>query len=424
MESGSVTTPFGRRPMSIAMLASQFASQNIDPGRSVDKWKVYRLLCEARPLLGITDRALALLNALLSFYPKSELTEKSGLVVFPSNAQLSLRGHGMPEQTIRRHISVLIKAGLFIRKDSPNGKRYPYKDRAGGINDAFGFSLAPLLARFDEIERMAGQVVAERLHLQRLKERLTICRRDIHKLVDAALMESIEGDWQAIIEHLTALTRTIPRVATKADLEMVLGELEPLREDVINQLEMQAKIKKISANPLQNERHIQNSDSESSSESEPPFESVPDPAAADLVVVSVNPTSARLVMEHSHTIPTRLVETLKSFPLELVLQAAPQIIDYAPNGRISSWRDLMSAAVVIRTMLGVSPTAYRDACVVMGQENTATVMACILERAGEIKSPGGYLRDLTHRALKREFALGPMLMALLRLNGHARRLAG
>lgn len=58
--------------------------------------------------------------------------------------------------------------------------------------------------------------------------------------------------------------------------------------------------------------------------------------------------------------------------------------------------------------------AYQDACETMGPENAAAVMACILERAGHINSAGGYLRDLTARARRDEFSLGPMLMAMLR----------
>jgi replication initiation protein RepC len=67
-------------------------------------------------------------------------------------------------------------------------------------------------------------------------------------------------------------------------------------------------------------------------------------------------------------------------------------------------------------MLGVSPSAYQEACEVMGPENAATAMACILERAGQINSAGGYLRDLTRRAEAGEFGLGPMLMSLMRTN--------
>jgi replication initiation protein RepC len=69
-------------------------------------------------------------------------------------------------------------------------------------------------------------------------------------------------------------------------------------------------------------------------------------------------------------------------------------------------------------MLGVSPSAYQDACETMGPENSAIAIACILERAGHISSAGGYLRHLTRRTERGEFSLGPMVMALLRTNGH------
>lgn len=52
----------------------------------------------------------------------------------------------------------------------------------------------------------------------------------------------------------------------------------------------------------------------------------------------------------------------------------------------------------------------------MAPENAATVMACVLERAGHINSAGGYLRDLTRRAERGEFGIGSMLMALARTN--------
>ena len=54
----------------------------------------------------------------------------------------------------------------------------------------------------------------------------------------------------------------------------------------------------------------------------------------------------------------------------------------------------------------------------MGSENAAATMAAILERTGHISLAGSYLRDLTGRARRGEFSLGPVLMALLRANGH------
>ncbi|TIR60739.1 MAG: replication initiation protein RepC, partial [Mesorhizobium sp.] len=161
METGIATTPFGRRPMSLAMLAAQNESREIPKGRVVEKWQVYRNLCEGKSIVGIGDRALAVLNALLSFYPDSELSEENGLIVFPSNAQLSLRAHGMPDATVRRHLAALVDCGLILRRDSPNGKRYARKGRGGDIEEAFGFSLAPLLARACEFEAAAERVRAD-----------------------------------------------------------------------------------------------------------------------------------------------------------------------------------------------------------------------------------------------------------------------
>lgn len=445
MESGVVTTPFGRRSMTLGMLASQVAAREIEAGKSVDKWKLYRALCEARPRLGVTDRALAVMNALLSFHPRNELSEEGGLVVFPSNMQLSLRAHGMAEQTIRRHLAVLVEAGLLTRKDSPNGKRYARKGRAGEISEAFGFSLAPLLARSEEIERLAAEVIAQRLHLQRLRERLTLCRRDIAKLVEAAMDDDPGAGWEGILSnvmpHMQAVLARLPRVAMAIQLEDALDELELLREDVINRLELQIKTQKQGGNPGQAERHIQNSKPDSISELEPGFEtkqganpairSAPSAGARGLSPEEgrgqagekgsegrADDPGGRTSRDQKPIAPKPdpAPPALKSFPLGLVLQACPQVVDYGPGGAVGNWRDLMAAAVVVRSMLGVSPSAYQEACAAMGPENAATVMACILERGGHINSAGGYLRDLTRRAERGEFGLGPMLMALLRTN--------
>ncbi|MNT12790.1 hypothetical protein D3C72_1477330 [compost metagenome] len=109
-------------------------------------------------------------------------------------------------------------------------------------------------------------------------------------------------------------------------------------------------------------------------------------------------------------------QSAQAFPLSTVLKACPDIVDYGPGGKVQSWRDLMMAAVVVRSMLNVSQGAHDEACRVLGPEAAATVLACILQRSAHITSAGGYLRDLTRRSLRQEFAVGPMIMALLRAN--------
>ena len=394
MQTGNVTTPFGRRPMTLALVKRQLATADIQPGKSVDKWRVYRSACEARAILGLRDRALAVLNALLTFYPEQELSEDRNLVVFPSNAQLAIRANGIAGTTLRENLALLVQAGLIQRNDSPNGKRYARKGNDGGIETAYGFSLAPLLARAEELAIMAHQVAEESRRLRVIKERITIKRRDIRKLITAAMEEGAAGNWQAVEDALVTTIARIKMAKTPIALEACLDELNLLSEEAINMLEIQLIHQKTDTNGNDIRHHIQNSNTESLNELEP--------------------SSRNEQGERPAARPRPDAQPIKSFPLGMVLRACPQIADYAPGGSISHWRELMTAAVVVRSMLGVSPSAYQDACEAMGPENAAVAMACVLERAGHINSPGGYLRDLTRRSERGEFSLGPMLMALLR----------
>lgn len=430
MQLDHITTPFGRRSMTYAMLADQMTVAEIDDDACVDKWKIYQALCEARPRLGITDRALAVLSALISFYPKPELAAGDGLVVFPSNAQLSRRANGMAEQTIRRHVAVLVSAGLLTRKDSANGKRFARRGKAGEIDEAFGFSLRPLLARADEIRQLAREVEAERLHMRRMKERLTICRRDVLKLIETALEEGVTGDWLAVQDEYRTILKDYPRKPTLEIVTTALEAVEFLRENILNQLETQLKTTKTSGNAHENERHKQGSKPDSQIESElrleraqrenhnPVDHNEMEPAGMEIKSATAGVEQNRGQGEA----PAGFGQ--KPFPLGMVLSACREINDYGPGGVIANWRDLMGAAVVVRSMLGVSPSAYEEACAIFGPENAATIIACILERAGHINSAGGYLRDLTSRAERGEFSLGPMLMAQIRANGTGERRAG
>ncbi|MEB3046040.1 plasmid replication protein RepC [Rhizobium mulingense] len=418
MESESVTTPFGRRPMSLALLLKQRRGEAIAAGTTRNKWKLFRSVCEARAGLGVTDRALTVLDALLSFYPEDELSSEKGLVVFPSNVQLSLRARGMAAATLRRHLAVLVEAGLISRKDSPNGKRYVRRGREGSIDEAYGFSLAPLLARASEIEAMAAGLAADRQRLRAMKERLTICRRDIVKLIAAALEETVPGEWERVSSLFHTLLRRIPKATKLENLPPLLEELETLRLSIINTLESHDKMQMASTNESQSERHIQNSNPESLSEFEPGLETGQEARRNDQTRAGLESHDQSRRGDGGQgwrAVSRPHAGRLKSFPLGMVLQACPDIIEYGPGGAIGSWRDLMTAAITVRAMLRVSPPAYEEACSVMGPENAATVMACILQRGGGITSAGGYLRDLTRRAGGGEFALGPMLMALLRV---------
>ncbi|MBZ5769320.1 replication initiation protein RepC, partial [Rhizobium sp. VS19-DR129.2] len=280
----------------------------------------------------------------------------------------------------------------------------------------------------------------DRALFRAMRERLSLCRRDIAKLIETALEEGVPGDWTMVHGHFRDLVARIPRSPDIHDITPIVEEMEMLREEVLNLLEVRINVGNMHGNESQAERHIQNSNPDSNSDLEPASDkkqnetSAIQPQAPDMPMGSTVATDEGA--EHKSVADARLVKPrrlaaaggdqpgLKAFPLGLVLQACPEILSYGPDGSIGSWRDLMAAAVVVRSMLGVSPSAYEEACAIMGPENAATVMACVLERAGSITSAGGYLRDLTRRTERGEFAIGPMLMSLARANGGRRQRTG
>ncbi len=335
-----------------------------------------------------------MLHALLSFYPEQQLSEGGRLVVFPSNAQLSIRAHGIAGSTLRRHLAALVDAGIVIRKDSPNGKRFARKDSRGTIEQAYGFSLTPLVTRAEEFAQLAQRVATERQRLRTLRERFSLARRDVTKLMSAAIAAGVPGEWQTLEQQYTRLASAVGRTASAEELDAAVHALDQLRIHLVKLLEIHLNSQDLSANDRQNERHIENPESDSSYESEQALETAREEKSA-------------------HVSPPAPVRQAV-FPLGLVLRACPDIAMYGPGGAVNSWRDLISAAIVVRSMLGVTPSAYQEACEAMGPENAATVMACILERAGHINTAGGYLRDLTAKARRGVFSVGPMLSALVK----------
>jgi replication initiation protein RepC len=394
----------------LAHVAAQMAASARQPDKVVHKWRIFRAICTARPALCVSERSLAVLNALLSFHPETTLAAKDDLIVFPSNEQLCLRTHGMPPSTLRRQLAALVDAGLIVRRDSPNGKRYARKGRGGEITLAFGFDLSPLAARAEEFERMAEEIEAEARAVRLAKERITLCRRDIAKMIATGVEEDVPtrragqgpASWQEIHAAFRGLVEGIFRNASLDELEVAAEALSSLANDVLNLLENHLKVTIVSANESHTERHKQNSNSNSPIELEP---SLREGRAAKAEPSPQTPTAPE-----------------RTYPLGMVLSACPDIADYAKGG-IANWRDFLATAAVVRPMLGISPSAWEEARMVMGEAEAAVVVACLLQRSSTIQSAGGYLRELTRKAGEGEFSLGPILMAQINAKNRERRSA-
>ena len=386
------TTPFGQRPVTAGLIENAARAQNPASIPRINKWELFRELVAAKAAFDVRDRDLSVLNALLSFVKGDALSDNDMLVVFPSNRALAERAHGMAESTLRRHLAALVASGLITRHDSPNGKRYATRDMNGEISRAFGFDLRPLLVRGQEIVSAASEARAAAERMKRLREDCTLLKRDAFKLLEYGEATQPQYDWTQLWTALTEahkchrrLLSFEERVILRSEIVDILAEIRMLLSDETEDMSGNADI---------NERHYQSSNTDS----------------LDIELPNEIGKDGEVEAEFREAVPEERLDP--NMPLALVLKAAPDILPYA-NGDIRTWSQLVEAAHFTRGMMGISPDAWLKACQIMGPENAATALACILQRVSEITSPGGYLRALTRKASEGGFSTGPMVMALL-----------
>jgi replication initiation protein RepC len=188
----------------------------------------------------------------------------------------------------------------------------------------------------------------------------------------------------------------VSRRATLTALHQRRGDLATLRAEVETAYLDSISVQEMSANGCEYERHIQNSNTEQTYEkkemAEPSREHEDSYLPADIESPEPQPK----------TNPVTLSQVLK---------ICPKIADYSKSG-INSWMDLYRSAFLVKSMLGVTPSAWENARQTMGDIPAAVTMAAMLERADDIHSAGGYLRRLTERAKAGKFPILPMLRAL------------
>ncbi|ANT63475.1 hypothetical protein AYJ57_23655 (plasmid) [Salipiger sp. CCB-MM3] len=346
-----------------------------------DKWALLRDLTTVSEDFGLGHRTLSVLKALLTFWPERELP-CDGAIVFPSNRVLCERLSGMPESTLRRHLSKLVESGIVSRHDSPNGKRYARRCGAE-IGIAFGFDLSPLARHEAALARAVAENALRRERLAVLRARLGMLRQRLCEsaapcpvlLEEARLLlrrKCSEAVLNEMIERLDAALPVMPKVD-------VLPEVE------INTAPAAAQM---SASNSQNERHIQESDrSFSDSDSAQPTNDTPaeslDAAEKDRL-----------------TLP-QITDTCREY--QAFFPEKPR-----------NWHELISMAQRLAPMMGIEAPVLHDAQRTMGPERAAAVLLCLLDRHSEIRKPGAYLRRLTQIARNGGFSVSSMLGALSR----------
>ncbi len=364
--------------------------------------------------IGLKAGDMLLLDTLGAFTQAQDWEEGQRPIVWASNSFL-MEQTGFSLSALKRHARRLAEIGVIAFKDSPNGKRWGHRDADGRILEAYGFDLSPLSARAEEFEHLHAELQAERELCQRLKRQITVARRMIRARIDAALSDALRGPWTQLTGLFEDLLGRLPRRNTASGaLARLLEWFRELQERVeatyLKAVRADEAVENMPASTEQEPKEIQEMD---------PREVISEPHI--LITTQLNPvTCNRSETEQAAAVVPNappeekvdreledwVVETRKkrgaALDLPTVMQACPEFASWARNmgGYLKDWGDLHRVVGQLRPMIGVSEHAWNLAQDRLGPQVATAALVLTFDKhcAGEVASPGGYLRGMVEKA--------------------------
>ncbi len=399
---------------------------------AVPKTRAFVAVKRVGAYIGLKAGDMMLLDTLGAFTQAQDWEAGQRAIVWASNAYL-MEQTGFSLSALKRHARRLAEIGVISFQDSPNGKRWGRRDTEGRIVEAYGFDLSPLSARVEEFEELQAELQAERALCQRLKRQITVARRMIRARIEAAVSSALHGPWTQFTGLFEELLDRLPRRHQASEqLERLLSWLKELQERVdAAYLEATEVIE-----PVENRSKTAPQVSEKTQEMNP-REVISDPHI--LITNQLDPVTCNSSEkeEAARMVPVAQTEERVDRELEdwaqevrkkraaldlpTVMQACPEFASWARNmgGFLKDWGDLHRVAGQLRPMIGVSEHAWNVAQDRLGKQVATAALALVFEKhsAGEVASPGGYLRGMVEKAGAGELHLERSFYG--RLNGQA-----
>jgi replication initiation protein RepC len=358
----------------------------------------------AAPRLGLSVRLVHAVDWLFRFTRPEDWGREGQPIVWPS-AEMQQSALGLSATQVKAINRMLIEAGLLTMRDSPNGKRYGRRDKAGRIVEAYGFDLAPLSARHAEFVSLAEEERLERALIGRLRRRATIARKGIVQIVETVQQYGFHDDsWAVFTRETQELVRALRSASSPDALEKQVLALEARQNLARERLE--ALLRAVETVPMRTENrpHIT------------PTNEVLNPIQD---TVSAHQESSRAgqgaVPPTQPAVPTERTDHaagLKLAPPELI-QLAPRLRPYLRTMN-PTWPDIIEAADWLRSELDISKPLWGEACILLGRVGAAIAVAIVSTKDPEHfrTTPGGYFRGMVKKAEARELNLDRTIWGL------------
>jgi replication initiation protein RepC len=409
----NINQPSGWRKATAGLAIAERHAQ-VGEKAAVPKAQAFVAVKRVGAHIGLKAGDMLLLDTLGAFTQAQDWEEGQRPIVWASNAYL-MEQTGFSLSALKRHARRLAEIGVISFKDSPNGKRWGHRDADGRIIEAYGFDLSPLSARVEEFEQLQAELQAERELCQRLKRQITVARRMIRARIEAAFSSTLRGPWEHLSGLFEDLLDRLPRRNTASEpLERLLAWFRELQERVEATYLKAVRADEIVENAAETINHVSKMTQVMN-----PREVNSEPHI--LITTQLNPVTCNRseTEQAAGVVPNAppeeqvdreledwVAETRKkrgaALDLPTVMQACPEFASWARNmgGYLMDWGDLHRVAGQLRPMIGVSEHAWNLAQDRLGPQVATAALVLTFDKhcAGEVASPGGYLRGIVQKA--------------------------
>ncbi|WP_306150512.1 MULTISPECIES: plasmid replication protein RepC [unclassified Roseibium] len=410
------------RKVTPGILASQrLAMSNDIP--DIGKSEVAIALKRAAQPLGLSSTAYHVLDILLGLSKSEDWKGSARPIVAISNEKLASYV-GRSERTVIRAIKQLVEAQVLAYRDSSTGRRWVHRNGTGDITFAYGLDFTPARVRYFEIKRMADEWQAELNARREAKRTVTRVSRAIVDILDVnsdpsltdflGQMDAILANGLDVQEKAIALM-DLYDLLIEAVAEAQTAEKAPENNNMTGEHDKAVTQLSITNSP---DSCINNRTSATANETYP---STNDAYGADIAPEweQAEPGGGKSTSKHSQNRPGG-ADFQRSASLDAVsislLESACTAVQRDFGLSLGSWPELMSAVEVMRVGIGLSESAYANACGRLGRQAAAAVLAVVAEKAlrdpEKISSPGGYFRACCDRAAEGKLALAKSLFGL------------
>ncbi len=439
----------GFRRLSPAMLAASRTAKNFT-GLSEGEGGQGGILAAfkaAAPYLSLPCRVVHAVDWLFRFTRKQDWEPGSRPIVWPS-AFMQVEALGIGLTQVKALNRYMVELGLVVMKDSPNGKRYGRRDKAGRIIEAYGFDLSPLAVRMAEFRAIAEQGREVREAIRQLHRRASVAGTALIQIAaTAAEYGLLDPAWQTQATEARKLARKLTRDDRLDELAPGVAYLERLQNEEHCRLEALLSRPPISGvsmpspvetDPKGPENRPHNTTTNQTAD--PSDTVIAQEKSKSLSVdggrtgrhragwdgldtVSMTATGQgkqqsamrRPAKQQDWTDRARSTgdgAIMRITPDELV-RMAPRLKPYL-TGPSPKWSDIVEAADWLRHDLEISKPLWGEACLAMGREHAAMALAIVSTKpAGYFRnSPGGYFHGMVAKARAGELNLSRTIWGL------------